>query len=110
MPRAGADTAEGDVVMEPRGEPKASAPETGAIPPRAFGSPQLLTIRFVVAAGDAVSGVLDPYRDPACGCALTTRFRGRLHGDVIEETFESAGSEIHHLPQSGRWRVKRVCR
>lgn len=106
--RAGADTAEGDVVMGPRGESRASAPETGAVMPHALGSPQLLTIKFVAVSGDVVSGVLDPYRDPACGCTLTTTFRGTLRGDAIEGTFVSEGTGIHHVPQSGRWRVTRV--
>ena len=44
------------------------------------------------------------------GCTLTTTFRGTLRGDVIEGTFRSEGSEFHHLPQSGRWRVKRSAR
>ena len=37
-------------------------------------------------------------------------FRGTLRGDVIEGTFRSESSGFHHLPQSGRWRVKRSAR
>ena len=41
------------------------------------------------------------------GCTLTTTFRGTLKGDVIEGTFRSEGSGMSHIPQTGRWRVKR---
>jgi hypothetical protein len=66
-----------------------------------------LAMRFVFVTSDEVSDVLDPYRDPDCGCTLTTTFRGTLRGDVIEGTFHSEGDGFHHLPASGRWRVKR---
>jgi hypothetical protein len=36
---------------------------------------QPLAIRFVFVTSDEVSGVLDPYRDPDCGCTLTTLSR-----------------------------------
>lgn len=106
--RAGADTAEGDVFMEPRNmaEPSASDP---AVSRDAPGSDrQVLSIRFVVVDSSRVTGVLDPYTDPTCGCTLTTTFQGTLRGNVIEGTFHSEGSGFGHIPQSGRWRVKRV--
>lgn len=108
--RAGADTAEGDVIMEPRNMTDPSAPDA-AIPRDAFGSgKQALSIRFVVVNANQVTGVLDPYKDPDCGCTLTTTFQGTLRGDVIEGTFHSEGSSFGHIPQDGRWRVKRVTR
>ena len=106
--RAGADTAEGDVIMEPRNMTDPSAPDA-AIPHDAFGSGrQALSIRFVLVNGDEVTGVLDPYRDPTCGCTLTTTFKGTLRGNRIEGTFHSEGNSLGHIPQDGRWRVKRV--
>lgn len=105
--RAEADTAEGDIVMEPRNVTDPSAPD--AIPPQALDAArQVLSIRFVFVAENEVSGVLDPYKDPGCGCTLTTTFRGTLRGDAIEGTFHSEGSGFGHVPQDGRWRVKRT--
>jgi hypothetical protein len=91
--RAGADTAEGQVVMTTRGDARST--------------PDGLTIRFVVVHGDEVSGVLAPYPDPDCGCTLTTTFRGVILADVIEGTFETTGQGFHHPTQRGRWRVVR---
>ena len=109
--RASADTAEGDVIMESAEEMGASAPNTSPVPWDGMRTTrQALSIRFVLVSDDEVSGVLDPYRDPDCGCTLTTTFRGTLRGDTIEGTFRSEGNGIHHLPQSGRWRVKRYTR
>lgn len=106
--RAGADTAEGDVIMEPRNMVDPSAPDP-TIPRDAFGSGrQTLSIRFVLVNDTQVTGVLDPYKDPDCGCTLTTTFQGTLRGDVIEGTFHSEGASFGHIPQNGRWRVKRV--
>jgi hypothetical protein len=95
----------GDVVMVPAGagplrpHPEVSADAAAAVP--------VLGIRFVRAEGGQVTGVLDPYRDPECGCALTTTFRGRLGDGVVEGTFVTRGSGTH--PEStGGWRVRRV--
>jgi hypothetical protein len=108
--RAGADTAEGDVLMEPRNALDPSAPDA-AMPHEAFGSGrQTLAIRFVVVDANRVTGVLEPYKDPGCGCTLTTTFIGTLRGNAIEGTFRSEGSELGHIPQAGRWRVKRLTR
>lgn len=106
--RAGADTAEGDVMMQSRLESEPSAPNATAIPWDVVRTTQQpLSIRFVFVSNTEVSGVLDPYRDPDCGCTLTTTFRGTINGDVIEGTFHSEGSGMGHLPQNGQWRVKR---
>lgn len=106
--RAGADTAEGDVIMQSRTESDPSAPNVSPVPWDAIHSThQTLSIRFVFVSDIEVSGVLDPYRDPDCGCTLTTTFRGTIKGDVIEGTFHSEGSGMGHIPQDGRWRVER---
>ena len=106
--RAGADTAEGDVIMQSGAAADASAPNASSVPWDAIRTVQQpLSIRFVFVSENEVSGVLDPYRDPDCGCTLTTTFRGTIRGDVIEGTFASEGSTLGHIPQAGRWRVKR---
>lgn len=104
--RAGADTAEGEVVMTARDDARSAPSATARESLGHAGRPDVLTIRFVVAHGDTVSGVLAPYADPDCGCTLTTTFRGGILGDVIEGTFETTGSGFHPT-QRGRWRVVR---
>jgi hypothetical protein len=106
--RAGADTAVGDVIMQSRNEADPSAPDAQMVPWDALRTTQqALSIHFVFVTADEVSGVLDAYRDPDCGCTLTTTFVGKLRGDTIEGTFHSEGSGMGHIPQNGRWRVKR---
>jgi len=107
--RAGADTAEGDVIMQSRGVNDPTIPDNTAVPWESLRTQrQPLSIRFVFVRANEVSGVLDPYRDPDCGCTLTTTFHGTLSGNTIEGTFRSEGETISHVPQSGQWRVKRV--
>jgi hypothetical protein len=97
---AGADTARGEVLMFPREE--SARGENG--PPRQP-LPQSLSIRFVRAADDTVTGLLDPYIDPDCQCHAETIFAGRLSGDEIEGTYvvQRTGNE----PITGTWKVKR---
>lgn len=105
--RAGADTAEGEVIMQSRTENDPSAPNASVQWDAMRTTQQQLAIRFVFVSENELTGVLNPYRDPDCGCTLTTTFRGKIDGDVIEGTFHSEGSGISHIPQDGRWRVKR---
>lgn len=106
--RAGADTAEGDVIMQSRPD---GDPQTANVPPSSWDAlrttHEAIAIRFVFVSENEVSGVLNPYRDPNCGCTLTTTFRGMIAGDEIEGTFHTEGSGISHMPTDGRWRVKR---
>jgi hypothetical protein len=105
--RAGSDTAFGDVIMIPRGwdRPVAAEARPGAQPPEESAS-RLLTIRFIHVGGERVSGELDRYRDPECGCLMRTVFEGRLLGDTLEGnylSFHQDGSP----PRRGTWRVTR---
>ena len=102
---AGADTAQGDVLMIPGGAVPgygSSVPDPGIIPP----APRFLRIKLVRVFGHQVAGQLDPYEDPECSCLVTTIFSGRLEGNVIEGKFFTyhEGSE---LASEGRWRVTR---
>lgn len=109
--RSVGDTAQGAVFMEHEAPPNVTSDLDPRLPAHAqtpLTTP--LFIRFVAVEGPEVVGVLESYRDPDCGCQLITTFRGRLQGDVIEGTFESNGDGLHHLPQTGRWRVQRVRR
>jgi hypothetical protein len=87
---AGEDHAHGDVLMIPRGSasPYRPAPRPGEAPSTAAAS-QLLKIRFVKAEGGKVTGTLDPYWDPDCGCEVTTTFEGEVRGNTIRGTFAS---------------------
>ena len=87
-----------------------SAPDA-VVPHDPFGAGrQPMSIRFVLVNGTQVTGGLNPYKDPDCGCTLTTTFEGTLRGNDIEGTFHSEGSNLGHIPQDGRWRVKRTTR
>ena len=69
--------------------------------------PQELQIRFVRALdAGTVTGTLEPYRDPDCDCQLSTRFVGKLAGDVIEGSYTTEGP-VGHATTEGRWRVVR---
>jgi hypothetical protein len=104
------DAANGDVVMIPRGSGKPLVPYTGntTVGAATQGTPssQVLTIKLVRVSGDTVSGVLDPYRDPECDCAVQTTFTGTISGDTIDGMFSTRGSQTN-TPQTGTWRVKR---
>ncbi len=102
---AGEDTAHGDVLMVPAAQEEPPDPERpGAMP---FGPrTQVLTIAFVQVGGARVVGQLDPYRDPECGCELTTTFEGRVEGDVIDGTFVTRHAH-EGVVREGRWRVTR---
>lgn len=100
------DHAHGDVVMGPPNRVWSgfSREEMPQRPARA--ESQVLTIRFVRAEGDRVSGTLQPYTDPQCQCTVRTEFFGRLRADTIAGTFEiqPVGGGT---PRRGEWRVVR---
>jgi len=112
--RSGNDTAIGNVVMVPKpandAVPFSSATDRPIIRTNAAqGQGELLTIRFVGVEGNRVVGTLDTYRDPEDGCKISTTFKGEFkNADTIEGTFASVGSEIGHLPSSGKWKVTRL--
>ena len=106
--QAGADTAVGDVIMQSRPD---GDPSTANVPPASWDAlrttDEAIAIRFAFVSENEVTGVLNPYRDPTCGCTLSTTFRGTITDDIIEGTFHTEGSGISHMPTDGRWRVKR---
>jgi hypothetical protein len=103
---AGRDTANGDVTMVPRGWTRPLGPvEQPAAAAHDAPIPEVLQIRFVRVEYGVVSGTLEPYKDPDCGCAVYTTFTGRLMGDSIEGTFTSRPG--HGPAYEGTWRVQR---
>jgi hypothetical protein len=103
---AGADTAYGDVTMVPSGWTQPLGPiDDPATAARDAPRPETLRISFIRVEGGVVTGTMDPYKDPDCGCAVYTTFTGTLKGDVIEGRFISRPG---HGPQySGSWYVTR---
>ena len=109
--KAGADTAQGDVIMQPDVAADPSAPNAPPVASNATQpNDQALSIRFVFVSENEVSGTLNPYRDPTCGCSLTTTFRGTIKGNEIKGTFHSEGNGLWHIPTDGKWSVKRYSR
>ncbi len=65
-----------------------------------------LKVRFVQVTGNEVSGELESYKDPDCGCTLHTTFKGWIRGDEIDGSFSSHHQEMNHTV-TGAWSVKR---
>lgn len=101
---AGEDHAHGDVLMIPRA-PKAPGNSHEAMARETAAPARPLSITFVRARGDSVSGSLDPYTDPDCGCTVHTTFTGVLERNAI------AGVYVTHVPGRrpliGSWSVGR---
>lgn len=100
---AGRDTAQGDVLMVPRISAR-SQDDHGAVT-RPAPAPQVLTIRFVRLDGARVTGALDPYIDPECGCSVVTTFEGAVAGERLRGTFVTRGEP--RGPVTGTWSVER---
>jgi len=101
---AGTDSATGEVVMTPQWLTR----QGGNAQPGPTTQPvsQPLTISFVRVSGGQVSGALQPYPDPNCGCTLHTTFVGRLQADTLQGTYSSVHEQTRDV-QKGRWRVVR---
>ena len=97
-------SATGEVLMQTADRTLDTSPGN----PRPAGAAlQTLAIRFIrVGSGAAVSGTLEPYRDPDCGCLLSTTFVGELRGDVLSGTYISHGGPGHAVVH-GQWRAER---
>lgn len=108
--RAGADTAQGEVLMtrwhdmypshDLRSPDQPAAPQATAAPP-------VIPIDFVRADGNTVYGSLEEYRDPDCGCLLQTTFTGTIQRDRLEGTFVTLHLDSG-LRHQGTWAVERT--
>ena len=111
--QAGEASAYGDIVMIPRGPARSAVPlDQHLVGADASGTVrEILTIHFVRKEGNKVIGVLDPYRDPDCGCKVITTFEGEFHGrGAIEGTFTTKSPEVEQPRAAGEWKVTRVKR
>jgi hypothetical protein len=107
--RPGSDSAYGEVLMVPAGY---AVPRNAAEAAEQIRRPvpQVLGVAFVHIEHGTFAGRLEPYRDPGCGCPLTTIFSGRLvEPDVIRGTFTTTGPP-GHATHTGEWSVRRVRR
>lgn len=99
--RAGESAASGNVVMIPNSG-DTFVPHTAATGP-------VLTIHFIRKEGSKVTGTLDPYQDPACGCEASTTFEGAfIDRHTIEGTFTTVPSLAGRTATHGKWKVTRV--
>ncbi|HET6761774.1 MAG TPA: hypothetical protein VFH13_06715 [Gemmatimonadaceae bacterium] len=101
--RAGESSASGNVIMIP-GKPD-------SVTSAAAMARSVLKINFIRKEGRKVTGTLDPYRDPACGCRVITTFEVTFTDSrTIEGTFATVPSETGFTATGGRWKVERVRR
>lgn len=96
----GDNVARGDVIMIPMGTTSRIRPAEGTTGP----SSQTLTIQFVRASGDSVSGTLSPFVDPDCNCTANATFVGRFEGNTIRGTFVTTRAQGS---ARGTWAVSR---
>lgn len=103
------EQASGEVLMIPerRGWPyTANRPAPGDVATKAGPRTELLTIRFVDAAGGPLSGTMDPYWDPDRQCTANASFTGIVEGDVASGTVTSVcENDVKTL--RGEWRARR---
>ncbi len=101
---AGVSSASGNVVMIPQ-TADSSLSSAAAV------ARSVLKINFIRKEGSKVSGTLDPFRDPSCGCQVTTTFEGAFRdAHTIEGTFSTAPLVAGPRVTNGTWKVTRVKR
>ena len=103
------DTAYCDVVMVPSIQTLRIATNTGTEGPTVRPQPtaEPLKLRFIRLGEGRVTGTLEPYKDPDCGCLVTTTFEGKFSAtNTIEGTYVTTGSGFRQQT-GGRWKVKR---
>jgi len=104
--RAGSDSLFGDVTMvDPHGQQLRPADPMGVHRTHVQSS-QYLRIDIVMAQGDSVRGVLEPYISPDCECTVSTTFFGAVKGDQIAGRFETRNRG--EVRAAGSWELKRV--
>lgn len=87
--KSGGSTANGDVLMWPKGSHEAAEPSGSAelTSDQVRTMPKVLNVSFVRAQAGQITGTIVPYVDPDCECSVRTVFVGTVRGDVIEGTF-----------------------
>jgi len=109
--RAGESSASGNIVMIPRPDSLLSPAERELVTNLSAPGRTVLTIHFIRKEGGNLSGTLEPYSDPDCGCPVTTTFQGSFRdARTIEGTFSTVPSQPGRSVTGGTWKVTRVKR
>ena len=98
------DSAFGDVIMEAEEHDWTTHDPTYAALRRNHS--ERIRIDFVRIDGNRITGQLEPYDDPECGCSLITVFHGTIEGDKMSGTFTSRHGMSDHVDE-GRWSARR---
>ena len=108
--RAQGDVARGDVLVL-LDDPNARYTAWGGADPwaRVPGPTQIFgEVRFTSSEDGRISGSLDSYEEPLCGCTVETRLEGRMQDDRVRGTLYA------HTPASevltGVWELERAPR
>jgi len=105
--RTGSDSLYGDVTMvDARGQQQFRPADPMEVHRTHVQLSQHLRIDVVMAQGDSVRGVLEPYVLPDCECTVSTTFFGAVHGDQITGRFETRNRG--EVRATGSWELKRV--
>jgi hypothetical protein len=109
--RAGESSASGNVVMIPRPDSMLTTADQQLVTNISAPGRTVLKIHFLRKEGGNLSGTLDPYTDPDCGCSVTTTFQGTFKdARTIEGTFSTVPSQPGRSVTGGTWKVTRVKR
>jgi hypothetical protein len=109
--RAGESSASGNIVMIPRSDSMLTIADEERVTNVAATDRAVLKIHFLRKEGGNLSGTLDPYRDPECGCPVTTTFQGAFRdARTIEGTFSTVPSQPGRSVTGGTWKVTRLKR
>ena len=103
------DTAYCDVVMIPAVRSLRIATNTGVEGPavRPMPTAEPLKLRFIRLGEGRVTGTMEPYKDPDCGCLVTTTFEGKFTGaNTIQGTYLTTSTGFHQ-ETGGKWKVTR---
>jgi hypothetical protein len=102
--RAGESSASGNVIMIPNSAHDSLATDAAL-------ARSVLKISFIRKQGRKVAGNLDPFRDPECGCQVTTTFEGDFtDANTIEGSFTTVPIQSGANVTGGKWKVTRVKR
>jgi hypothetical protein len=67
---------------------------------------QVLKIKFVKIAGEAITGTIAPYADPRCNCTVKTSFDGVVNGDSIIGSYVMSSDDAD-VERRGEWSAER---
>ena len=106
--KSGGSTANGDVLMWPKGSQGPTIPSTSQPSEEQLRKmPQVINISFVKAEAGQITGTMTPYTDPDCRCEVRTVFVGTIQGDVIAGTFTTERWDRQEKLGAGVWKVTR---